>query len=153
MPPPPPPPPPPVLYVLKRPDMAVHGRAPPWASYQIRKIAGWTCAGNAGDVFPTTDFKGNRLLAIPACFTARALYRTCRDACRDRLLASAGKTFPAHAQPTILRIRPVRDPWRVHAVSKVSVTTGYAIHNVCWSLINTHQGTTEEALLTDLTSY
>ena len=23
-----------------------------WASYQIRKIAGWACAGNAGDVFP-----------------------------------------------------------------------------------------------------
>ena len=25
-----------------------------WASYQIRKIAGCTCAGNAGNVFPTT---------------------------------------------------------------------------------------------------
>ena len=28
-----------------------------WASYQIRKIAGCACAGN---VFPATDFKGNR---------------------------------------------------------------------------------------------
>ena len=28
-----------------------------WASYQIRKIAG--CAGNAGNVFPATDFKRN----------------------------------------------------------------------------------------------
>ena len=27
----------------------------PWASYQIRKIAGCTCAGNAGNVFPATD--------------------------------------------------------------------------------------------------
>ena len=26
----------------------------PWASYQIRKIAGCACAGNAGTVFPTT---------------------------------------------------------------------------------------------------
>ena len=42
------------------------------ASYQIRKIAGSTCAGNAGNVFPTTDFKGNRGLAIRACITARA---------------------------------------------------------------------------------
>ena len=25
-----------------------------WASYQIRKIAGCACAGNAGNVFPTT---------------------------------------------------------------------------------------------------
>ena len=31
-----------------------------WASYQIRKIAGWACAWNVGDVFPATDFKGNR---------------------------------------------------------------------------------------------
>ena len=40
-------------------------------------------------------------LAIPACITARA-WRTCRDACRDRLHAVTGKTFPAfpaHAHP------------------------------------------------------
>ena len=30
-----------------------------WASCQIRKIAVCTCAGNAGNVFPATDFKGN----------------------------------------------------------------------------------------------
>ena len=44
-----------------------------WASYQIRKIAVCACAGNAGNVFPTTNFKGNRWLAIPACITARAM--------------------------------------------------------------------------------
>ena len=43
-----------------------------WTSYQIRKIAGCACTGNTGNVFPTTDFKGNRRLAIPACITARA---------------------------------------------------------------------------------
>ena len=43
-----------------------------WASYQIRKIAGCTCAGDVGNVFPAIDFKGNRLLAIPAYITARA---------------------------------------------------------------------------------
>ena len=42
-----------------------------------------TCVGNAGNIFPATNFKGNRQLAIPACITARAS-RTCRDACRDR---------------------------------------------------------------------
>ena len=51
-----------------------------WPSLQIHKIAGCACAGNSGNVFPTTDFKGNRHLAIPACITARAS-RTCRDAC------------------------------------------------------------------------
>ena len=54
-----------------------------WASFQISKIAVCACAGNVGNVFPATDFKGNRLLAIPACITARAP-RTCRGACRDR---------------------------------------------------------------------
>ena len=61
---------------------------------------------NARNVFPATDFNGNRQLATPACITARAS-RTCRGACRDRLPAVAGKTFPAfpaHAQPAILRI-------------------------------------------------
>ena len=48
-----------------------------WASFQIRKIAGCACAGNAGNVSP-----GHRRLAIPTCITARAS-RTCRDACRD----------------------------------------------------------------------
>ena len=31
-----------------------------WASYQIRKIKGCACAGNAGRVSPADDFKGNR---------------------------------------------------------------------------------------------
>ena len=47
---------------------------------------------------PAANFKANRYLAIPACTTARA-WRTCRDACRDRLPAVTGKTFPAHAHP------------------------------------------------------
>ena len=36
------------------------------ASYQIYKIVGCACAGNAWNVFPATDFKGNRELAIHA---------------------------------------------------------------------------------------
>ena len=77
-----------------------------WASYQIRKIAGCACAGNAGNDFPATAFIGNRLLAIPACITARAS-STCCDACRDRLTCDGGENasgIPAHAQTAILRI-------------------------------------------------
>ena len=65
----------------------------PWASYQIRKSVGCACAGNAENVFPATDFKGNHKLAIPTCITARAS-RTCRDACRDRQPAMAGENVP-----------------------------------------------------------
>ena len=43
---------------------------------------------------PAADFKGNCWLAIPVTITACA-WRTCRDACRDRFPAVAGKTIPA----------------------------------------------------------
>ena len=99
-----------------------------WASYQIRKIAGCACTGNAGNVSPATNFKGNRLLAIPACITAR-LWRTCRDACRDSLPAVTGKTFPAfpaHAYPqfcvsdkrpmeAVLWMRPHKSIFTIHS--------------------------------------
>ena len=44
-----------------------------WACCHIRKIVVCACAGNAGNVFPATDFKGNRQLAITACITACAV--------------------------------------------------------------------------------
>ena len=65
------------------------------ASYQIRKIAGCSCAGNVGNVFPGIDFKGNRYSATPTCIPARA-WRTCRGACLYRKLAVAGKSFLAN---------------------------------------------------------
>ena len=93
-------------YRLKRFKLSIFCKAASWASYQIIKTVGCACAGNAGNVFPATNFRGNRQLATPACITARAS-RTCRDACRDRWPVVTGKTFPAipaHAQPAILRI-------------------------------------------------
>ena len=53
----------------------------PWASYQIRKIAGCACAGSR-------TFPRHRRLAIPICITARA-WRTCRDAFRDHKVGGA----------------------------------------------------------------
>ena len=87
--------------VLSRTCMVCLQRKQLWASYQIPKIAGCTCAGNAGNLFPATD-----LLAIPACITTRASC-TCRDTCQVANPWVAGKTFsafPAHVQPAILRI-------------------------------------------------
>ena len=51
------------LYV----EVLASSGARPRASYQIHKIAGCACAGYAENVFPATDFKGNRSLAIPTC--------------------------------------------------------------------------------------
>ena len=38
---------------------------PVWASYQIRKIARCTCAGNTGTIFPAIDFKRKPLFNDP----------------------------------------------------------------------------------------
>ena len=38
----------------------------PWASYQIRKIAGCACAGNAGNVPPRRQFQRKPLVSDPA---------------------------------------------------------------------------------------
>ena len=38
---------------------------PQWASYQIRKIAGCACAGNAGKVFPRRRLQMKRLVSDP----------------------------------------------------------------------------------------
>ena len=74
---------------------------------------------------PAADFKGNRYLATPACITTRAS-RTCRDACRDRLLAVAGKTFPAfsaHAHPQFYASvkRSIETVWRIYASENMAI--------------------------------
>ena len=54
-------------------------RSIPWASYQIHKMAGCACAGNAGNVFPTTVGWGSR--------HASRHVRHARDVMRDSWLA------------------------------------------------------------------
>ena len=49
---------------LNRNEMQI-SRAWPWASYQIRKIAGCACAGNAGNVFPCRRFQRKPLVSDP----------------------------------------------------------------------------------------
>ena len=39
--------------------------AMPWTSYQIRKIAGCACAGNAGNVFPRRRFQRKPIVGDP----------------------------------------------------------------------------------------
>ena len=70
-----------------------------WASYQIRKILGCACAGKTRNVFPCRRIQSKPLVSDPGMH-----HGTCRDACRDRLPALVGKTFPAfpaHAHPQL----------------------------------------------------
>ena len=65
-----------------------------WPLTRYVKLQVAHAPGMPGKFFPAAVFKGNRKSAIRACITARA-WRTCRDACRDRLPSVTGKTFPA----------------------------------------------------------
>ena len=78
----------------------------PWASYQIRKITGCACCGNAGNVFPVTAGQRSRHASRHVC-DARAVMHAGIANYQFPLQPVAGKTFPAspvHAQPAILRI-------------------------------------------------
>ena len=46
-------------------DVMAHCVSRPWASYQIRKIAGCACAGNTGNVFPRRRFQRKPLVSDP----------------------------------------------------------------------------------------
>ena len=77
-----------------------------WASYQIRKIAGCACAGNAGNVFPRRRFQrkpqvsdpdmhhGTCVTHVPWCMSGS---RTCGD-------GENVPGIPGACAPAILRI-------------------------------------------------
>ena len=75
----------------------------PWASYQIRRMAGCACAGDAGNVFPTTDFERN---SYPGMHHGTCVAHV--SWCMSGSLTIGGgenvPAFPEHAQPTMLRI-------------------------------------------------
>ena len=54
-------------FVLRGPinDYRTLDQMMAWASYQIRKIAGCACAGNAGNVFPRRRFQRKPLVSDP----------------------------------------------------------------------------------------
>ena len=74
----------------------------PWASYQIRKIAGCACAGNAGNVFPRRRFQrkpivgdhGTCVMHVPWCMSGSL---TCGD-------GENVPGIPGACAPAILRI-------------------------------------------------
>ena len=53
------------FYIDYPPKLVINTIRVQWASCQIRKLTGCACAGNAGNVFPVTDFKGKPLVSDP----------------------------------------------------------------------------------------
>ena len=75
-------------------------RSTTWASYQIRKIAGCACAGNAGNVPPRRRLQRKTLVSDPVMHHGTCVTHV--PWCMSGSLTSCGgETFPAHAHPQL----------------------------------------------------
>ena len=85
----------------------------PWASYQIRKIAGCACAGNAGNVFPRRRLQRKLLVSDPGMHPGTCVTHVpwCIPGSRTR---SGGENVPGI--PGACAVRDfaylARGPWR-----------------------------------------
>ena len=84
---------------------AMH-RVSPWASYQIRKIAGCACAENAGNVFPHRRFRRKPLVSDPGMHHGTCVTHV--PWCMSGSLTCGGGEnvpgIPGACAPAILRI-------------------------------------------------
>ena len=78
----------------------------PWASYQIRKVAGYACAGNAGNVFPTRRLQRKPLVSDPGMHHGTCVTHV--PWCMSGSLTCGGGEnvpgIPSACAPAILRI-------------------------------------------------
>ena len=101
----------------------------PWASYQIRKIAGCACAGNAGNVFPRRRFKRKPLVSDPGmhhgtCVTHVPWCMSGSLTCCD---GENVPGIPGACAPAILRI------WQeAHGLSFIPAWISNCIHYEAW---------------------
>ena len=120
-----------------------------WASYQIRKIAGCACAGNAGNVFPRRRFQRKLLVSDPGmhhgtCVTHVPWCMSGSLTCGD---GENVPGIPSACAPAILRI------WQeAHGQTLVAVDRDWWACPIetwlfCWSLwrriINVHLHSTK----------
>ena len=99
----------------------------PWASYQIRKIAGCACAGNAGNVFPRRRFQRKLLVSYPGmhhgtCVTHVPWCMSGSLTCGD---GENVPGIPGACAPAILRI------WQ-EAHGAISPTVKGLIFKILW---------------------
>ena len=108
-----------------------------WASYQIRKIAGCACAGNAGNVFPRRRFQRKLLVSDPGmhhgtCVTHVPWCMSGSLTCGD---GENVPGIPGACAPAVLRIW--QEAHATHYLSKPMnsvLRRMYASfnHNDCW---------------------
>ena len=91
----------------------------PWASYQIRKIAGCACAGNAGNVFPRRRFQRKPLVSDPGMHHGTCVTHVpwCMSGSLTRGDGENVPGIPGACAPAILRI------WQeAHCITRVFPT-------------------------------
>ena len=81
-------------------------RCIPWASYQIRKIAGCACAGNAGNIFPRRRFQSKSLVSDPGMHHGTCVTHVpwCMSGSLIRRDGENVPGIPGACAPAILRI-------------------------------------------------
>ena len=81
-------------------------RGSTWASYQIRKIAGCACAGNAGNVFPRRRFQRKPLVSDPGMHHGTCVTHVpwCMSGSRTRGGGENVPGIPGACAPAISRI-------------------------------------------------
>ena len=115
-----------------------------WASYQIRKIAGCTCAGNARNVFPTHRLERKPLVSDPDMH-----HGTCRDARAVMHVGIACLRWRGKRSRHSRRMRTsnftylVRGPleWKMYFLFHSLGSLSSALSAAGWSLWNTNEGT------------
>ena len=103
----------------------------PWASYQIRKIAGCACAGNAGNVFPRRRFQRKPLVSDPGMHHGTCVTHVpwCMSGSRTRGGGENVPGIPGACAPAISRI------WQEAHVIKGNSTRSSnlrRIHQAIW---------------------
>ena len=113
-----------------------------WASYQIRKIAGCACAGNAGNVFPRRRFQRKPLVSDPGMHHGTCVTHV--PWCMSRSLTCGdGENvpgIPGACAPAILRIwqeahglSPVR--WQAITWTHADLSRPGAAYNVVCKML------------------
>ena len=77
-----------------------------WASYQIRKIAGCACAGNAGNIFPRRRFQSKSLVSDPSMHHGTCVTHVpwCMSGSLIRSDGENVPSIPGACAPAIIRI-------------------------------------------------
>ena len=111
-----------------------HNCNAPWASYQIRKIAGCACAGNAGNVFPRRRFQRKLLVSDPGmhhgtCVTHVPWCMSGSLTCGD---GENVPGIPGACAPAILRIWQEAHSIQLHYVGFTNGTIILNAMNFLW---------------------